>query len=268
MTTKKKTTKKTTSPATTSTSPPEPSFATINSKPYEWIHSRVKRFWYDHKDGSIITECLVDDDERLMFKSEVRFDKDQVLPTATGHAEEVRGSTPINTTSPVENCESSSTGRALGNAGYDASNNSIATAEEVTNAIAQQGKTQVPGKTAKPSPTPAKAATPRTPGNPDGSYNVTQVEEVQITRKSDGAQFTKYVVHTGEGVKLETFNEGLRDKAQSALNTGSAIEADHEAESNYGSCKLLDITILEVAEAADTRRTITLKEPENVIYLE
>jgi hypothetical protein len=251
MTEKKTTTKKNTSQATTSILPPEPAIQDIHGNPYELVHSRVKRFWYDHPDGSIITVMVDDDGTRLLARTEVRFDKDQVLPSGVGHAEEIRGSSNINKTSAVENAESSSVGRALGLSGYDASNNSIATAEEVTNAIEQQGNPQVPRKTVKKAPpSPTKAATPRSPGNPDGSYNVTQVEEVQITRKSDGAQFTKFVIHTGEGIKLETFNEGLRDKAQSALNTGSAIEADHEAESNYGSCKLLDITILEVAKDA------------------
>ena len=243
-------TKKTTSQAKTSTSPPEPIIQDIHGNPYEVVPSRVKRFWYDHPDGSVITELLVDDGTRIVTKTEVRFDKDQVIPSGVGHAEEVRGSSNVNNTSALENAETSSTGRALGLAGYDGSNHSIATAEEVRSAIEQQKNT--PAKPVKKAATKrAPAPTPvETSGSGVPMYNVTNVESVEITRKSDGATFTKFVVHTGEGVKLETFNEKLRDTAQSALNTGVQITAEHEPENNYGSCKLKDLQLTSNAPAS------------------
>ena len=58
---------------------------------------------------------------------------------ATGLAYEKEGSTFINKTSYIENCETSAWGRALGNLGIGI-DTSIASAEEVGNAIKQQNK--------------------------------------------------------------------------------------------------------------------------------
>ena len=62
-------------------------------------------------------------------------EKDRVI--ATGLAEEEKGSTFINKTSYVENCETSAWGRALANFGIGLET-SVASADEVQNAIAQQ----------------------------------------------------------------------------------------------------------------------------------
>ena len=56
---------------------------------------------------------------------------------ATGHAEEYMGSSYINKTSFIENCETSAIGRALGLLGIGI-DTSIASAEEVSNAISNQ----------------------------------------------------------------------------------------------------------------------------------
>ena len=55
---------------------------------------------------------------------------------STGVAEEVRGSTNINNTSALENCETSAVGRAL--AFFGLAGSEIASADEVKNAISQQ----------------------------------------------------------------------------------------------------------------------------------
>ncbi len=57
---------------------------------------------------------------------------------STGLAEEVRGSTNINKTSALENCETSAIGRAL--AFFGLGGTEIASADEVANAITQQGE--------------------------------------------------------------------------------------------------------------------------------
>ena len=56
---------------------------------------------------------------------------------AQGHAHEVQGSSNINKTSYIENCETSAVGRALAMLGIGI-DTSIASANEVTNAIAKQ----------------------------------------------------------------------------------------------------------------------------------
>ena len=68
----------------------------------------------------------------------IKDDKDRVL--ATGLAEESKNSTFINKTSYVENAETSAWGRALGNLGIGL-DTSVASADEVVNAISNQNKT-------------------------------------------------------------------------------------------------------------------------------
>ena len=67
----------------------------------------------------------------------IKDDKDRIL--ATGLAEESKNSTFINKTSYVENAETSAWGRALGNLGIGL-DTSVASADEVSNAIANQNK--------------------------------------------------------------------------------------------------------------------------------
>jgi hypothetical protein len=68
------------------------------------------------------------------MKTTIRDSSDRIL--ATGHAEEVRGSTNILKTSALETCETSATGRALSMLGYLGSE--VAGAEEIANALEQQ----------------------------------------------------------------------------------------------------------------------------------
>ena len=59
------------------------------------------------------------------------------IEIATGHAQEYRGSSFINKTSHVENCETSAWGRALENL-FGTGSDSVASFDEVANAIIQQ----------------------------------------------------------------------------------------------------------------------------------
>lgn len=98
--------------------------------------------------GIIKTEMINNDNGVCIFKAEVGYmqaiynDETKELKTqffvlGTGHAYEKENSTFINKTSYIENCETSAVGRALGMAGFGI-DTSVASAEEVQNAIAQQ----------------------------------------------------------------------------------------------------------------------------------
>ena len=106
----------------------------IKGKEYVDVASRVQGFWKVYPEGSIKTELISFTGDECIFKAEV-YNKDALLSTA--HAHEVKGSSNINKTSFVENCETSAVGRALGNAGIG-STDSIASADEVLNAQAAQ----------------------------------------------------------------------------------------------------------------------------------
>ena len=62
----------------------------------------------------------------------------------TGHAYEKLGATPINSTSALENCETSAIGRALASAGFAGSE--FASADELVNALGQQKNLKTTGR--------------------------------------------------------------------------------------------------------------------------
>lgn len=83
----------------------------------------------------ILTEIISIDKDTVVMKASGLIG-DKVI--ATGHAEENRKSSRINQTSALENCETSAVGRMLAFVGI--TNDSIASAEEVSAAIEQQDK--------------------------------------------------------------------------------------------------------------------------------
>ena len=101
----------------------------IKGKKYIPVNERVKAFRMLVPDGTIETDLLRSDDY-IIVKAKVFVNGDL---KATAYAEEVRGSSNINRTSAVENCETSAVGRALGFLGIGI-DTSIASYEEVTNA--------------------------------------------------------------------------------------------------------------------------------------
>lgn len=79
------------------------------------------------------------DSETVVMKATIADETGRVL--ATGTAYESKGSNYINKTSYVENCETSAVGRALGMLGIG-SDSSMASADEMSNAIAAQAAAQ------------------------------------------------------------------------------------------------------------------------------
>jgi hypothetical protein len=90
----------------------------FNLDNYETVEDRLIRFWADHPGGRIATSIHHYDDNRVVFRAEIYFDAADTNPKAVGYAEEVRGASPVNKTSHVENAETSAIGRGLANCGY------------------------------------------------------------------------------------------------------------------------------------------------------
>lgn len=107
----------------------------IKGKEYAEVNQRIKAFRMLYPTGSITTEMLNNENGICVFKAFVLDEQGNVL--ATGTAYEKENSTFINKTSYIENCETSAIGRALGIAGFGI-DTSVASAEEVQNAIANQ----------------------------------------------------------------------------------------------------------------------------------
>lgn len=111
----------------------------IKGKSYSEVNQRIKAFRMVYPQGSIRTEMLSNENGICVFRATVWDETNTLL--ATGHAYEKEDSTFINKTSYIENCETSAIGRALGMAGFGI-DVSVASAEEVQNAIANQEVTQ------------------------------------------------------------------------------------------------------------------------------
>lgn len=107
----------------------------IKGKDYVQVNERVKAFRMVCPGGQIETDMLMFEAGRVIFKATIRDEEGKIL--STGYSEEKEGSTMINKTSFVENCETSAVGRALGFAGIGI-DGSMASAEEVATAIINQ----------------------------------------------------------------------------------------------------------------------------------
>ena len=109
----------------------------IRGKQYVEVNERIKFFRQEdqYKNWTIATDFPVLDGEQCVCKCTIANEQGRVV--AVGHAHETKGSSNINKTSYVENCETSAVGRALAMLGIGI-DTSIASANEVEEAIAKQ----------------------------------------------------------------------------------------------------------------------------------
>lgn len=112
----------------------------IKGKDYAEVNQRIKAFRMLHPNGSIQT-MIKSLENGICVMQAIVFDAEGKI-LGTGHAYEKEGSTFINKTSYIENCETSAVGRALGMVGIGI-DTSVASYEEVSNAIAQQEEEKV-----------------------------------------------------------------------------------------------------------------------------
>jgi|13_taG_2_1085334.scaffolds.fasta_scaffold23482_3 hypothetical protein len=116
----------------------------IKGKAYVEVNTRIKYFRENYKHWSLESEIIKIDSESVLIKATIKNDLGRVI--STGLAYETKDSSFINKTSHIENCETSAWGRALGNLGIGI-DSSVASYEEVQNAITNQNKSkQTPKK--------------------------------------------------------------------------------------------------------------------------
>jgi len=108
----------------------------IRGKEYMTVALRVQQFREKHPLWAIETHVEDRTEEYVVMRCEISNEEGRIL--ATGHAEEFRKSSQINSTSALENAETSCIGRALAALGFGGSE--FASANEVQNAVAQQAK--------------------------------------------------------------------------------------------------------------------------------
>ena len=121
----------------------------IKGREYAEVNQRIKAFRMVYPDGVIKTEMKSNNNGVCIFEAKIyKYYKTEAIGSAfhnsvssellaTGTAYEKEGSSYINKTSYIENCETSAVGRALGMCGFGI-DTSVASAEEIENAQLQQ----------------------------------------------------------------------------------------------------------------------------------
>jgi len=109
----------------------------IHGKQYKTVALRVSEFRekYPIDDGwGIETQCYAVDAQTVIMRAVITDPQGRVV--ATGYAEEERSQRGINSTSALENCETSAIGRALSAAGFGG--DAYASADEIAQAVSKQ----------------------------------------------------------------------------------------------------------------------------------
>ena len=178
----------------------------VKTTQYAMVTERIKGFRNICPDGSITTEIISLVDGVVTMKATITDETGKVI--ATGLAQEKETSSFINKTSFIENCETSAVGRALGFAGIGV-DGSMASAEEVANAIMNQNNQETPQRQQQP-------GEDRTgePANPTEESKVKDLMAVASKSEKVNGMITKL---------LETNN--ARDLAELAFMKPEIIKA-------------------------------------------
>ena len=112
----------------------------MRGKDYAMVPERVTAFRKLYPEGFITTEIVAMEGPVVLMKAKAgyyREDGTEVV-LATGMAREERGKGMVNSTSHIENAETSAVGRCLGFIGLGLNGGGICSAEELVNAITAQ----------------------------------------------------------------------------------------------------------------------------------
>ena len=203
----------------------------IRGKQYKTVVLRVNEFRekYKPEDGWSIQTWLISDDGDRVVTRTVICDKDDHI-VATGLAEEVRGSSNINKTSALENCETSSLGRAL--AAFGLGGEEYCSADELVRAIAQQ---DAPQPKSNPAPKEEKE-------KPDGKKRIVKYLEdleglvgeeeaqkrwVTLLKHSDHAEGALSLGDIKDFSKLWRLSDEVKEMVEA---TAATIEKEKEEE--------------------------------------
>jgi len=90
----------------------------FNLAEYETVEERISKFWKAFPDGRIETNIIDATTTSFIVMALLYRTEADAKPYTTGLAHEVITSKGVNSTSALENCETSAIGRALANAGF------------------------------------------------------------------------------------------------------------------------------------------------------
>ena len=160
----------------------------IQGKDYAEVNQRIKAFRMVYPTGAILTNMKKDENGICVFTAIAGYyteDGERFIPLGTGTAYEKENSTFINKTSYIENGETSAVGRALGMCGFGI-DTSVASAEEVQNAIANQDAPQNDRKaTPKQIEVLSKTYTGENLAKLLSANGVERIEDISMTKASE-----------------------------------------------------------------------------------
>jgi hypothetical protein len=87
--------------------------AHFNLNEYQTVQERIDLFWKKYPVGRFKLDIVSMTDNQVVIKASVWTDKNDKHPTTVDFAEERIGTSPVNKISHVENCATSSLGRAI-----------------------------------------------------------------------------------------------------------------------------------------------------------
>ena len=228
----------------------------IKGKEYAEVNQRIKAFRMVYPQGTINTQLVSNENGVCVFRASVHTEDGVLLGTGTAYEKE--DSTFINKTSYIENCETSAVGRALGMAGFGI-DVSVASAEEVANAIQNQEVTQEEADTYKLTFGKYKGKTFKEINETDEGYIEWMIRNTQDER-------TLKIIELALGKKIPTEEESnQRIKLINDINN-LVIDTDTDYEELYKYFKvksLNELTILQLSECKTILEKKLIKKENN-----
>lgn len=191
----------------------------VITKQYAEVNQRIKAFRFLYPNGCILTDMVSNENGVCIFRAHVIDEEGHTLGTGTAYEKE--GSTMINQTSYIENCETSAVGRALAMCGIGI-DTSIASMDEVATAIANQEEAE------KPKTQPKQARKVRSKEEPvqDAETPKTAVQRVgeYITRNGLSSKYVESLCnHYGVTTFAELTEEQATDYIECMKQKGKEI---------------------------------------------
>ena len=109
----------------------------IQGKDYVQVHTRIIAFHEMYPNGSLTCKIIHQDDKTITMEATATPDVSKPERCFNGYASEVKGVGFVNSTSHIENCDTSAKGRALGTLGIGIEE-SFASDHEIFNAKLQK----------------------------------------------------------------------------------------------------------------------------------
>jgi hypothetical protein len=111
---------------------------------YETVEQRLVRWWAAYPDGRIHTTMMNYSGDACVFYAQLYAHKDDKDPISTGYAEEIKTDRGVNSTSFVENCETSAIGRAISNCPIQSQGNGPRPSRQEMEKVARLGGNLAP----------------------------------------------------------------------------------------------------------------------------